>query len=204
MSDTGSVNMWDERYSMPGYAYGTDPNAYLAAAASQIPPGRVLSLGDGEGRNGVFLAQQGYEVTSVDGSAVGVRKARQLAADRGVAIEAIHAGLEAFEIEPKTWSGIVSIFCHLPPDLRARVNQQVVEGLVPGGVFILEAYTPRQLEYGTGGPPIEELLVPLQALSVELAGLELLVAQELEREVVEGRLHTGRAHVVHVVGRKPE
>ena len=196
------MNPWDERFSRPGYAYGTEPNAFLASVAHRIPPGRVLSLGDGEGRNGVYLATRGFEVVAVDASTVGLAKARQLAADRGVTLRTVHADLADFDLGAVCWSGIVSIFCHLPPDLRERVHRQVVAGLAPGGVLVLEAYTPRQLEYRTGGPPVLELLMTLDALRAELAGLELLTGQEVEREVVEGSLHTGLAHVVQVVARR--
>jgi len=197
--------MWDERFSRPGYAYGTEPNDFLAAQASQIPPGRVLSLAEGEGRNAAHLAGLGYELVAVDSSSVGLEKARRLAAERGLAIETILADLtdpDAFRIEPDSWEGIVSVFNHLPPEHRRRIHRQVVAGLKPGGVFLLEAYTPRQLEYGTGGPPTLERLVTLDMLRDELRGLDLRHAVELEREVREGSLHTGLGAVVQVVARR--
>jgi SAM-dependent methyltransferase len=197
--------MWDERFSQPGYAYGTEPNGFLAEKATEIPTGRVLSLAEGEGRNAVFLAGRGYEVVGVDSSSVGLEKAHRLAADQGVEIETILADIgspDLFEIKPESWAGIVSIFCHLPVDLRRRIHRQVVEGLQPGGVFILEAYTPQQLEYGTGGPRDLDRLMRLDALREELRDLELLHACEREREIHEGALHHGLAHVVQVVARK--
>jgi len=196
--------MWDERYDNPEYVYGTEPNEFLAGAASRIPPGRVLSLADGEGRNGVFLATLGYEVTSVDSSAVGLEKARRLAATRNVPLTTVVADLADYVIAPDAWEGIVSIFCHLPPALRRRVHGQVVRGLAPGGIFVLESYSVRQLLHGTGGPSSEELLVTLDALRAELAGLDLLHAVELERDVHEGTLHHGRSAVVQVIARRPE
>jgi len=197
--------MWDERFSRPGYAYGTEPNDFLAEMAGEIPSGRVLSLAEGEGRNSVHLAGLGYEVVGVDSSSVGLKKARQLAADRGVEIETILADLadpDAFEIEPASWEGIVSISCHLPVELRRRIHRQVVEGLRPGGVFLLEAYTPRQLDYGTGGPRTLERLMTLDELREELRGLDFVYAREREREIHEGSLHRGLGHVVQVVARK--
>src|SRR4051812_38221280 len=106
--------MWDERYSRPGYAYGTAPNEFLAELAGLIPPGPVLTLGEGEGRNAAFLASLGPGVVAVDQSAVGLAKARRLAADRGLEIETVQADLAAFPIEPGAWAGVVSVFCHLP------------------------------------------------------------------------------------------
>ena len=156
--------MWNERYSGPDYAYGTEPNDFLAAVAARIPPGRVLSIADGEGRNGVFLATLGYDVTAVDASTVGLAKAQRLAATRGVEITTIAADLADFVIAPDSWEGIVSIFCHLSPPLRRRVHQQVVRGLVPGGLYVLESYSLRQLGRGTGGPSSAELLPTLDAL----------------------------------------
>ncbi|GMV07117.1 MAG: SAM-dependent methyltransferase [Gemmatimonadota bacterium] len=194
---------WDERFSTPGYVYGTEPNDFLRENAHRIPPGPVLCLGDGEGRNGVHLATLGHDVTSVDGSAVGLEKARRLAASRGVSLRIIHADLADYVVEEGVWAGIVSIFCHLPRDLRARVHASAVRGLAPGGVFLLEAYTPRQLALGTGGPSNEEYLMAPEGLEAELAGLRLDRCEELRRPVVEGLVHTGEAAVVQVVGLKP-
>lgn len=195
--------MWDERYASPEYVYGTEPNDFLVAMAAEIPRGRVLSIADGEGRNGVFLATLGHDVTSVDASAVGLAKAEQLAATRGVHLTTQVVDLADYEIAPGAWAGIVSIFVHLPPPLRRRVHAQVVRGLAPGGVFILEAYSPDQLRHGTGGPSNPELLPTLDALRAELAGLEFAHAVALERDVQEGQFHRGRSAVVQVRARKP-
>ncbi|MBI1765329.1 MAG: class I SAM-dependent methyltransferase [Acidobacteria bacterium] len=194
--------MWDERYAELGYAYGTEPNDFLVAHAARIPAGRVLCLAEGPGRNAVWLAQQGYEVTAVDLSAVGLAKARQLAAERGVSITTIQADLAEYIIEAGAWDGIVSIFCHLPVLARQRLYGQIAAGLRAGGVFLLEAYAPRQLEFGTGGPSSIELLVPLAAVRSELVGLEWEIAHEVEREIYEGRLHTGQSAVVQLLGKK--
>ena len=189
---------WDQRYSEPGYAYGTEPNAFLAEVAARLPRGRVLSLAEGEGRNGVFLAEQGFEVTGVDSSTVGLAQARALAGERGVNLTTVQADLADYAIAPRSWEVIVSIFCHLPPLVRARLYREAVAGLTPGGALVLEAYTPRQLELGTGGPKESALLVSLATLKEELAGLRFEIAHETEREVREGRLHTGRGAVVQV------
>ncbi len=196
-------NSWDERFDVPGYVYGTEPNAFVAARAALIPAGPVLCLAEGEGRNAVYLATLGHAVTAVDQSAVGLAKATRLAAVRGVPLATVVANLANYVIEPNSWSGIVSTFAHLPPPLRRAVHAQVVTGLRPGGVFILEAYTPAQLALGTGGPKDAELCMTLDGLHSELAGLEFVIAHECERNVIEGTNHTGRGAVVQVCARRP-
>ena len=196
------TSMWDERYGRDGYAFGKEPNYFLRASSAQIPMGKVLCLGDGDGRNGVYLAGLDYRVTSVDQSAVGLAKAERLAAECGVTIETIAADLADFVIAENSWEGIVSIFCHVPPSIRTALYAKVVRGLKKGGVFVLESYRPAQLEYGTGGPPVAELMVTAAELKVELAGLDLVHCAELDREVVEGAFHTGMAAVVQVIGIK--
>ena len=195
--------MWDERYSDADYAYGTEPNGFLVEEAWRIPDGPVLCLAEGEGRNAVWLAERGYAVTAVDASRVGLEKAQRLAAERGVAIDCACADLADYTIEPGAWAGIVSIFAHLPPEARRRLHGQVVGGLRPGGMFILEAYTPEQLDYATGGPPAAEMMMDIASLEAELPGLAVDFAREGEREVVEGRYHTGVGHVVQLVARRP-
>ena len=192
--------MWDERYSQPGFAYGTEPNAFLAAAAGRIPAGPVLSLGEGEGRNAAYLAALGHPVVAVDQSEVGLAKARRLAADRGLTVETVCADLAAYAIEAGAWAGIVSIFCHIPRRVRVPLYAAAVGGLMPGGVLVLEAYTPAQVGRGTGGPKDPDMLVTLAGLREELAGLEFVHACELDREVREGAYHTGVASVVQIIG----
>lgn len=194
--------MWDERYNREDYVYGTQPNEFLKESAAFLPKGRVLSLAEGEGRNAVFLARLGYEVTAVDSSSVGLEKAARLAKEFGVSIECVHADLAEFEFVPGAWDGVVSIFCHLPSELRARVYQGVSMGLSPGGVILLESYTPAQLLRDTGGPMDLDLLPDAEALRRSFAGFEFERLLELERAVVEGEFHTGLASVVQMVARK--
>jgi SAM-dependent methyltransferase len=197
--------VWDQRYSEPGFAYGTEPNDFLAANAERYLParGEVLCLAEGEGRNAVFLARRGYRVTGVDGSAVGLAKARALAEQHGVAIATVVADLGQFELGVTRWDGIVSIWCHLPSQLRVRVHRAVVAALRPGGALLLESYTPEQLAYKTGGPPSADMMMTLAQAREELAGLELVVAEEKVREVHEGKYHEGPSAVVQVIARKP-
>lgn len=133
---------WDERYERDEYVYGTSPNDFLRSQVSHLPRGRILCLAEGEGRNAVFLAEQGYTVTADDQSPVGLAKARRLTEQRGVDIETVVADLAAFDVEPEAWDGVVSVFAHMPPPARHRIHRQVVTGLRPGGVFLLEAHGP--------------------------------------------------------------
>jgi SAM-dependent methyltransferase len=196
--------MWDQRYSAQGYAYGTEPNDFLVEAAEQLAAGHVLCLGEGEGRNAAWLAQRGMTVTAVDASAVGLAKAQALADEHGVSITTIKADLQDFDFGDGQWDAIVSIFCHLPPALRKQVHQQCVTGLRTGGIMLLEAYTPRQLELNTGGPPSVDMMMDSASLRQELPGLEFIQLQELEREIHEGEFHNGRGAVVQAVAMKPE
>jgi SAM-dependent methyltransferase len=193
--------MWNEWYGKPGYVYGTNPNDFLVSVASRIPQGRILCLGEGEGRNAVYLASLGYEVVAVDQSEIGLAKAEQLAAQQDVKIKTIVADLAEFIIEPKSWQGVVSIFCHLPSALWEQVHRSAIAGLTSGGMWVLEAYTPRQLELGTGGPGNLDMLVSLETVKSKLAGLDWEIAQELDREVIEGAHRRGMGAVVQILGK---
>ena len=195
--------MWDERYSVEQYVYGKEPNDFLVAMTGELKKGNVLCLAEGEGRNSVYLARQGFSATAVDSSGIGLAKARKLAEEFGVAIETVVADLADYKIDEDAWDSIVSLWCHVHQDLRKRLHGDVVAGLRTGGTFLLEAYTPGQLEFGTGGPSSREYLMDLESLKEELDGLELLHAEELVRDVVEGIHHTGKAAVVQVLARKP-
>jgi SAM-dependent methyltransferase len=193
---------WNERFAEPEHAYGTEPNEFLREWSARVPAGKVLCLAEGQGRNAVYMAEQGYEVTAVDASDVGLVRASELAAQRGVSIETCHADLNDFVIEPGHWQGIVSVFCHLPAELRRRVHADVVDGLAPGGALILEAYTPAQIALNTGGPRDAALCMQLDELREELDGLRILHALETERDVVEGKYHHGNGAVVQIVAVK--
>lgn len=203
MNSSFDASFWNSRYgSSADYVYGTAPNDFLASAAAEIPAGPVLCLAEGEGRNAVFLAGRGHAVTAVDLSEAGIAKARELAQKRGVPLTAIAADLSEFAIAPQAWAGVVAIFMHLPPALRRDVLGRAAAGLRPGGVFVMEAYTPAQLGRNTGGPRDIALLPTLAELHAALGDLEWLVAREIERDVCEGSGHTGGACVVQVVGRR--
>jgi len=195
--------MWDDRYASDDYVYGTEPNDYLRRQADLFADGaRVLCLAEGEGRNAVYLAQRGLTVTAVDSSPVGLAKAERLADSRGVSIQTEVADLADYSLGHERWDGIVSIFCHLPADARRRLHQQVFAALKPGGLFVLEAFRPEQLELGTGGPPKADLMMTEADLRTELDGLHLDEIQSVERPVIEGCGHTGMGAVVQVLGLK--
>jgi SAM-dependent methyltransferase len=194
--------MWDERYSAEGYAYGTSPNEFLVENVNHIPKGKVLSLAEGEGRNAVFLAKQGYDVTAVDGSVVGLNKARKLAEENSVVVEFIHADLADYDLGENRWDGIVSIFCPIPSSLRKELYKKVIAGLKQNGVFLLEAYTPEQLKHGTGGGTSVDVLQTKDSVRSELAGLKFEHLAELERDIREGVYHTGIGAVVQAIATK--
>lgn len=195
--------MWEERFGTDNYLFGTDPNEFLRRNVTQLPQGSVLCLAEGEGRNAVFLAECGYHVSSVDLAPAGVAKTLRLAEQRGAQVDAVEGDLETFDIGTERWEAIVSIFAHMPPDVRRSLHARVVAALKPGGVFLLEAYTPAQVGRGTGGPSTPETTMSLAALGDELRGLEHIHARELDRNVIEGPGHTGLGSVVQVIARKP-
>lgn len=191
--------LWESRYGTDAYLYGTEPNDFLRSAAAALTIGSALCIADGEGRNGVYLATLGHDVTSVDFTASGMAKASRLAAQAGVELVTLVADLVEFDFGIDRWDLVVSIFAHTPPPLRRRVHASIAAALRPGGTFILEAYTPDQLGRGTGGPPVAELAMTLDGLRSELTNLHLEHAQETVRNLIEGPGHTGDGAVVQVV-----
>jgi SAM-dependent methyltransferase len=195
---------WDDRYSTQDYLYGTEPSDFLAERCALLPAGgEILCLADGEGRNGVFLATQGFSVTGVDSSAVGLAKAEQLAAQRGVPYAALVADLSVWDLGEARWDGVVSIWAHLPLPVREALHPRLARGLRPGGVLLLEHYHPRQLGYGTGGPPDPTMMLTLAELDTAFAGWTRLHAFEGERVVVEGSGHGGLSYVTQAILQKP-
>ena len=194
--------MWDERYNTEQFAYGKNPNEFLEANFSAIPLGKVLSLAEGEGRNAVFLAKQGYLVTAVDTSIVGINKGRKFAAENGVTVEFVHADLADYDFGENQWDGIVSIFCPLPSPVRKQIYKKIEASLKENGIFLLEAYTPTQLNYNTGGGKSADVFQTKDTLSLELPSLKFIHLVELERAVLEGTYHTGIGAVVQAIARK--
>ena len=197
--------MWDERYQTTEYIFGDQPCEWLIMNQHRLPKsGKALALGDGEGRNGVFLAELGLKVTSVDLSEVGLIKARDLAVKRGVAIQTVQADLEDYEIDPESQDLIVSIYCHLADAIRRLVHKRAEVALKPGGLFILEAFHRSQLEYQSGGPKTTDLLYDLDALLDDFQKLQILEAFDGLCFLDEGARHSGIGHVVRLVLQKPK
>lgn len=196
-------NFWHQRFDQESYFYGTEPNDFLRENITIFPAkGRILSIGEGEGRNAVFLAEQGFEVTAIDSAASGLEKARKLAAERNVSIETQCVDLNDYVFEENHWDGIIAIFCHLPPLLRQQVHKQISQALKPDGVFLLEAYHPDQLTFKTGGPSNKELLYEASYLQQDLDGLRLLRLKETQRTITEGEGHNGISAVVQLIAKK--
>jgi len=196
--------MWNERYSSEVYVYGTRPNDFLKENFTSIPRGRVLSLAEGEGRNAVFLAKQGYSVSAVDSSLAGIAKGKKLARSSGVDVEFIHADLVEYDFGENQWDGIVSIFFPLPSLQRQALYKKVERGLKKNGVFLLEAYTPEQLKFNTGGGNSVDTMQSKNQVASELAGLNFAHLVELERSVIEGIYHTGMGSVVQAIAKKKQ
>ncbi|MDN7135592.1 SAM-dependent methyltransferase [Pseudidiomarina terrestris] len=198
---------WDERYSTEEYVYGTAPNDFLLEHAADLlatyEQPHVLCLADGEGRNSVYLAELGAEVCAMDISQVGLDKAQKLAATRGVSVQTEQVDLTEAQLPKAHYEGIVAIFCHLPSAGRAHLYEEIDASLKPGGFFLLEAYTVAQLNYATGGPSDEGLMVSLEELKRAFKGYEVQVSQEVERNIQEGERHNGVGAVCQFIARKP-
>ena len=198
--------MWNERYDEAEYIFGTEPNDFLRETFENIQAGgSVLCLAEGEGRNAVFLAEQGYKVTAMDLSEVGLKKALKLASDKGVDIKVEVADLSDYQFGEAQWDGIVSIWAHLPESVRQHVHAQITSALKPDGVFILEGYTEKQLTMAAvGGPPAtqKERFGSLAVLRTELVELDEVIGIEKSRMISEGKRHQGLSAVVQFIGKK--
>jgi 2-polyprenyl-3-methyl-5-hydroxy-6-metoxy-1,4-benzoquinol methylase len=188
---------WEQRYAEPGHAYGTRPNVYLTTHRELFQPGqRVLVIGDGEGRNGVWLAEQGLQVTSVDYSATGLRKAEALAQERNVTITTHCVDLTEWHWPQDEFDYVVIVYVHFPPDVRARMHQAALRALKPGGQIILEAFTFEQLNHESGGPPVRDMLYDASLLTQDFHEGELLELTECSVVLDEGKYHLGEAAIV--------
>lgn len=197
---------WQTRFSTPGYLFGKEPNAFVKRNADLIKTkagGKALSIADGEGRNGVFIAQCGLNVLSLDFSPTAQEKARQLAAERGVTIRTEIADLATWQWPVEAFDLIAGIFFQFtPPDLRSKVFAHIKKALKPGGILLIEGYGPKQLEYKTGGPSELDRLYTPKMLRDAFGDLSELDIKEYDAEVDEGSGHAGMSALVDLVGRK--
>ncbi len=196
--------MWDERFSKPDYYYGIEPNAFLAAQRDRLKPGwSALCPGDGEGRNGVWLARQGLSVRSVDASEVGLRKTEELAKAQGVSIATHCADLLDWEWPRDQFDLVVAIFLHVNPESRPALHQAMLGALKPGGLLILEGFRKAQVDCGTGGPRDPAMLFSAETLASDFAAADIVELNEVLRELSEGAIHQGTAALVNLVARRP-
>jgi cyclopropane fatty-acyl-phospholipid synthase-like methyltransferase len=205
MSFPDEIERWNSRFSAEHYVFGTAPNVFLASQESRLRPGQTaLCIADGEGRNSVWLAEQGLKVTAFDVSPVGVEKARKLARERGVEVDFNIANIHAYEWGAKRYDVIAAIFFQFAdPQERTRIFAGLCKSLAPGGLLLLQGYTPRQLEYKTGGPPHAENMYTEPMLREAFAGLEILHLREHDDIVEEGKGHSGMSALIDMVARAP-
>ena len=199
---------WDRNYAGPDYIFGTEPNEFLTKQTHRLAPrGRILVPGDGEGRNGVWLSGQGFDVITVEASAVGVEKARALAASRGAQLDIQHANLDAWTWPTGAFDGVVSIFVHFVPEARRALHRRMLNALKPGGILVLEAFTPKHVEKraaGSRGGPPPEMLYTEAMLRDDFTGATFEMIEEADVALNEGSRHTGRASVVRLVLRRAQ
>ena len=198
------LDRWNERYSASDYIFGTAPNAFLASQRSRFRPGqRALCVADGEGRNSVWLAEQGLEVEAFDFSPTGVDKARRLAAARGVSVHYEVASVYEWRWPAAAFDVVAAIFVQFAdPPMRRFMFERMAQALKPGGLVLIEGYTPKQLEFGTGGPKQLDQLYTEELLRASFPGFEVLELRQYEAELNEGSRHQGSSAVIDLVALK--
>ncbi|TNF34654.1 MAG: class I SAM-dependent methyltransferase [Deltaproteobacteria bacterium] len=195
---------WDEMYAEEAYRYGLKPNDWVVTCEAELPRNaRVLCVGDGEGRNGVWLAEQGHRVTTIDASARGAEKARALAASRGVPLDA-RVGMFPAQLDERDFDAIVLVYVHAPPEGRPGLHGAVAERLAPGGVVVLEAFTPEQLALTSGGPKNPAMLYTAEMLAADFSRLDIASLEPRRIALDEGPGHTGPAEVVRMLARRAD
>ncbi|MBM4763006.1 class I SAM-dependent methyltransferase [Bacillus sp. B15-48] len=198
------MNHWDTRFQTENYVYGTKPNVFLADVQKELRlSGNALAIAEGEGRNAVFLAEQGMNVTAWDYAESGLKKAKKLAATRGVNLHTELVDLNEANWQANQWDAIVCIFGHFPTDLRKKTLLGVKEAVKPGGYYVTEVYSYKQIPYNSGGPRDETLLYQPEEFLQTFADWRVIhfFMGEVERQ--EGDLHNGLSHVIQFVGQKP-
>lgn len=200
-----AAKTWNQRFAGDDFIFGIEPNDYLRAHAARLARGsQVLCVADGEGRNSVWLARQGLQVQAFDIAEVGVAKARRLAAEAGVHVDYRVADCDGWAWPEQAYDAVVAIFVQFAdPPMRERLFANMVRSLRRGGLLVLQGYTPRQLEYRTGGPPILSHLYTEEMLRKAFAALEIVELRAYEADLAEGTQHSGRSALIGLVARKP-
>jgi SAM-dependent methyltransferase len=195
---------WEDRYGAPDYVFGREPNYFLASCKPLLPrSGKVLAVADGEGRNGVWLAEQGLDVLSIDFSPAAQRKALALAKERGVTVRFLQTDVHDWDYPEEAFDVVVEIFTQFStPAERARKWAGMRKALKPGGLLIIQGYTPKQLQYGTGGPKQLENLYTRAMLEDEFRGFRDMTIVEEELDLHEGVSHGGMSAVINLTARK--
>ena len=196
---------WDQRYDRPDFLFGTEPADFVRRTAPLLDPGsEVLAVADGEGRNSVFLAGLGHRVVAMDGSEVALEKARGLARARGATVDFRNGDVLEWNWSAKAFDAVLAVFIQfVGPDDRARVFEGLRTALRPGGLLLLHGYAPRQVDYGTGGPPFRENMYTLPMLDEAFKGFEVLEARDHDAVIDEGEGHSGLSGLIDFVARKP-
>ncbi len=197
-------NIWDQRYNCDDYHFGTEPNAFLSSQRHTLKPGmKCLAVADGEGRNGVWLAQQGLEVVAVDSSAVAIAKAKKLAAERGAQVKFETIDLLQWQWPVAEYDVVVGIFIQfVPSSQRPAMFENMERALKPGGLLLIQGYTPRQLEYKTGGPSQADNLYTEPMLRDLLSDMQIVHIAEYDAHIAEGVGHHGMSALIDVVAKK--
>jgi SAM-dependent methyltransferase len=196
--------MWNERYSQPGFLFGTEPAAFLVAQQEYlIRDQKALAIADGEGRNSIFMAEKGLQTTAMDASDVAIDKARGLAAVREAKVDFQLADLNEWDWADNTYDLVAAIFIQFADaPFRDKIFAGIQKTLKPGGVLLLHGYRPKQIEYGTGGPPTAKNMYTADLLADAFTDMEILRLEEYDREVDEGRGHSGMSALIDLVARK--
>lgn len=198
--------MWEERFAATNeFVFGKAPAQFLLDYQGYLEPGKTaLTVADGEGRNSVYMARQGLEVTALEFAPTAVARARQLAAEQGVAVDFRQHDIMAQPWPDQQYDLVAGIFIQfVGPDGRRIQFQRIKEATKPGGVVMLHGYRPEQLDYGTGGPPFAQNMYTEVILRAAFVGWDILELREYDREVQEGRGHSGMSALIDLIARKP-
>ncbi len=196
--------MWNDRYAKPGYLFGTEPAQYLQEHKAYLKPGlTALAVADGEGRNSVYMAAQGLKVTAMDSADVAVEKARALALAAGVEVDFNVADIAKWDWTAKAYDLVAGVFIQfVGPEGRMAQFAGMKQAVKPGGHILLHGYTPKQLEFGTGGPRAVENLYTEAMLREAFSDFEIVSLRPYEREINEGEGHSGMSALIDMVARK--